>query len=368
MKRLIDDSSIEIGKSMALPKARPFLSICIPAYNRSEVFAELLESILNQSFKDFEIVICEDQSKQRQLIAKIAQDYSALYPNKIFYFENPSNLGYDGNLRELIKKSRGEYCVFMGNDDLLAPDGLSIIASSLNKHPDAGVFLRTYAAFNVTPENIDQVFRYFPEELYMAPGIDTVSLFYRRSVVIPGMTLHRDSSLELETSEFDGSLLYQLYLVGNLLSKKAGVYSPEIVSLYRNDGIPDFGNAPSEKGRFVPNQRTPESSLHFMKSMLQIAAAVEKKSGLKVYKRIFQDMANYSYPFIAIQRDKGPVQFTNYAFGLAKLGFYKSPMFWAYFTALLVIGPKKCDALIRWIKRKIGRTPRIGYSLSSSKT
>lgn len=351
---------------MTEPNRLPFLSICIPAYNRAEVLPELLDSIFSQEFKDFEVVICEDKSKQREAIGAVARNYQDKYPGKIAYYENSTNRGYDGNLQELVRKATGEYCVFMGNDDLFSIDGLGVIARNLKKHPDAGVFLRTYAAFNGDRSNVDQVFRYFPDELYVKPGADAIALFFRRSVVIPGMTLHRETCLEFETKEFDGSLLYQLHLVGNILSKRAGVYSPEVVTLYRNGGIPDFGNAAAEKGKFVPTERTPESSVHFIKSMLDIARSIEVRSGLKVWQRIFNDMANYSYPFISVQMDKGRWTFTKYAISLAKLGFYKSSMFWAYYFALFVFGMRNCDNLIRWLKTKIGRTPRIGYSLSRS--
>jgi len=344
---------------------RPFLSVCIPAYNRAGVLRELLDSIAVQDFAEYEIVICEDSSKERDRIRTIVQDFSLTHKTlTVRYFENETNLGYDNNLKELIRRAAGRFCVFMGNDDLLADCALSTIARTLRSQPNAGVFLRTYAAFNVTTDKIDQVFRYFPEELAIEPGVQAITLFFRRSVVIPGLTLDRDLCLSFESNAFDGSLLYQLYLVGLILAQKGGVYSPEVVTLYRNGGVPEFGNAASERGKFVPNQRTPESSIHFIDSMLAIARHIQNTTRLPVYKGIFQDMACYSYPFISVQADKGKWILTRYAWGLARLGFYKSAMFWGYYLALLIFGTRNCDTFIRWVKAKLGRTPKIGYTLS----
>src|SRR5205085_2678700 len=96
---------------------RPTFSICIPAYNRAQHLGPLLDSIFAQDFKDFEVVICEDKSRERESIAKITRDFATRFPGTIFYYENEENLGYDANIRNLISKASGQFCFFMGNDD-----------------------------------------------------------------------------------------------------------------------------------------------------------------------------------------------------------------------------------------------------------
>jgi len=142
----------------------PIISVCIPAYNRPEVLPALLDSILEQDFDDYEIVICEDKSPLRQDIAKVVSNYLNKFPGRIAYFENEKNLGYDANLRNLFEKATGQYCMFMGNDDLMCAGALSTVAGALGRHPDVGVILRSYASFDGTPDNIAQVFRYFDKE------------------------------------------------------------------------------------------------------------------------------------------------------------------------------------------------------------
>lgn len=336
------------------------ISVCIPAYNRVKVLPDLLLSILNQDYNDFNIVICEDDSPERDKIKEVVSIYQEKFPGKINYHENEKNLGYDGNIRNLIEKSTGEYCFFMGNDDLMCEGALGKVAQALSRHPNVGVLLRSYAAFDGEPTNIVQTFRYFEKELFFQNGQDTITTMYRRSVVIPGMVLHREESLKYSTNIFDGTLLYQLYLVANILVNKNAVFLPDIIVLYRNGGIPDFGNNENEKSRFTPTQQTVESSVHFMKGMLEIARHTENTRKVKVYNAIAKDISNYSYPILAIQSSRSFAVFTKYCFDLVRLGLGKSLLFYLYYMTLVTLGAKRSNDIIVKIKNIIGHTPTIG--------
>lgn len=336
------------------------ISVCIPAYNRSAVLPALLESILTQDFDELEVVINEDGSPERRLIRGIVERYAAQYPDRIRYFENESNLGYDANLRSLIERASGEYCLFMGNDDLMCPGALRTISDTISRHTKVGVFLRSFSAFDGTPDNVVQTFKYFDREIFFPAGAGTISTFYKRSVVIPGVTIHREAALQFATNRFDGTLLYQIYLVANILVEWNGVFSPEIVTWYRNGGVPDFGNSASEKGRFVPRTRTIESSISFMRGMLDIAQYVEAERHVIIYRPILRDLSNYSYPILSVQADKPVGEFFRYYVSLIRLGFGRQPLFHAYFFAILLLGTQPMERMIAWIKGKLGHTPVIG--------
>ena len=336
------------------------ISVCIPAYNRAGVLPELLESILTQNFSDFEIVINEDGSPEQHLIRAVVERYAVSYPDRIRYFENETNLGYDANLRSLIERAGGEYCLFMGNDDLMCPGALKTIVDAILSYPKVGVFLRSFAAFDGVPSNIVQTFRYFDRELFFPAGARTISTFYKRSVVIPGVTMHRETALQFATDKFDGTLLYQIYLIANILVECNGVFSPEIVTWYRNGGIPDFGNSESEKGKFSPKTRTIDSSVNFMRGMLEIAKYVETTRHVDIYRSILKDLSNYSYPILSVQAEKPIGDFFKYYISLIKLGFGKQPLFHAYFFSILLLGTRHMDNIITWLKSKLGYTPAIG--------
>jgi hypothetical protein len=339
---------------------KPKLTVCIPAYNRANFLPVLLDSILSQNFDDYDLLIIEDKSPEGNVIKEIVYEYIERYPNKIHFFKNVNNLGYDGNLRELVEKAFGEYCVFMGNDDLMCPSALAAIDDALHRNPNCGVLVRSYATFDESPDVHKQVFRYYPDEYIIPAGPDAIAAAFRRSVVIPGMVIHRDSAVALATTEFDGSLLYQLYLVGRILEKRSVVFTPKIIALRRDGVAPDFGNSDAERGKFVPKEQTPESSLHFMREMLRIAQHVQVASGLPVFAAIRDDIGSYSYPILSIQARRSKAVFFQYGFALARLGFWRSPQFHAYFVLLIVFGVNHVDSFIRWIKNRLGYTPRMG--------
>jgi hypothetical protein len=230
----------------------------------------------------------------------------------------------------------------------------------VTRFPDVGVVLRSYAAFDGTPDNIVQTFRYFEQERFFPPGPATIATIYRRSVVIPGMTLHRETALRWADDRFDGVLLYQLYLVANILVERGAVFLPDIIVLYRNGGVPDFGNSEAERGKFVPTEHTPESSLHFMRGMLDIARHVENTRGVEIFRPILRDIGNYAYPILAIQAGKPFGVFMRYAWGLARMGLGRSPLFWVYWLAIVLLGTPRIERLILFVKARLGHTPALG--------
>jgi hypothetical protein len=256
--------------------------------------------------------------------------------------------------------AHGVYCVFMGNDDLLAPGALTTIAAGIARHPDIGVVLRSYAQFDGEPGNVWQEFRYFPDERFFPAGGAAAAALYRRSVVICGVVMHRETAAKYATTEHDGTLLYQIYLVACVLYEKNGVALPQIVAHYRMGGIPEFGNAEAERGKFVPEQHTVASSVHFMKGMLDIARAIERDHGQGFYRRVLSDVANYSLPVLSIQSGKPWRAFVGYWFALCKLGLWPYPIFHFYFLALLILGERGSNAVITFIKRRLGYTPTLG--------
>lgn len=336
------------------------LSVCIPAYNRAALLPALLDSVFAQDFQSFEVVIAEDGSPERDAIRAVASDYAARHQGQVIYEENHLNLGYDGNLRRLIELSRGDYVLFMGNDDLMAPGALTAVSEAIQTYPQVGVILRSYASFNTSPDEVVQTFRYFDEDAFFPAGLATITTFFRRCVFISGMVVRRESALSLGTNRFDGTLLYQQHLVGKILARENGVYLTKILSYHRLGGTPDFGSSATERALFVPREQTAESSVNFMRGMLTIAKSVEEATRLPVYLPILRDIGNYAYPILSIQALRSRGEFFSYICALAKLGFWRVPLFYAYALGLLVFGRRACDSLIVKIKRRLGRAPKIG--------
>lgn len=332
------------------------LSVCIAAYNRHDKLRPLLDSILSDSENLDELLICEDMSPERELIRDIVSEYIKKYGNLIKYVENDQNLGYDANLRNLVANASSDFITFVNNDDLLADGAVSKIARFINDNPDASVICRSYSTFYTDPNVPNELFIYFKEDRVFENFERSISTFYRRSVVLSGITFKREFIKNEVTDKYDGSLLYQLYYVIKSLQRGPGFFISDVIANYRLDGIPDFGNAPSERRFHTPTKQTPESSVNFMKFYLKIAF---DNLDSVCYKNILADLSNYSYPVLAIQRNLGLIKYFKYCSKLSALGI-GSKYFTTYKYLLMILNVRITAWGIRTIKRWYGSTPIIG--------
>jgi glycosyltransferase involved in cell wall biosynthesis len=111
------------------------ISVIIPVYNAELTIKETIESVLNQTFQDFEIIVIDDGSQDRTLetIAKIA---SQLQQPKIQIFSYP-NAGVSESRNRGLAKASGEFIAFLDHDDLWTPDKLESQLNALKNHPEA---------------------------------------------------------------------------------------------------------------------------------------------------------------------------------------------------------------------------------------
>lgn len=345
---------------MSTGAIRPLISVCIPAYNRAHYLAPLLDSVLTQNFDDFEIVICEDHSPERVAIRRIAQSYVEASPNKIRYFENEINLGYDANIRQLVEKASGQYCFFMGNDDLMCPGSLRHLAELIQKHPGLGFVLRGYAVFDQTPDKILHELRYFSDERELPAGEEAIVICYRRSGVISGYIIHRDDARAAATDQFDGTLYYQMHLTASVLWRRNAVCTPRIMVLCRANEPPDFGNSDKEKGVYTPGRYTVAARLNMVRGALSIIADFDASHATRLRSLVVQDYANYFYPFIVDQLTLPLRDYLNLYRGYCRMGFWRYPMFHLYCAVCYLLGARRFDWLTRAVRGLLGRNVRFG--------
>lgn len=110
----------------------PPLSVLMPAYNAERYLAKAIESILNQTFGDFEFLIVDDGSTDRSLA--ILQRYAAR-DGRIRLTSRP-NTGIVGALNEMVDRARAPLLARMDADDLAMPERFARQMSYLAEHPD----------------------------------------------------------------------------------------------------------------------------------------------------------------------------------------------------------------------------------------
>ena len=100
-------------------KKSPKVSIIIPVYNGANFLSEAIQSALNQTYRNFEVIVINDGSRDQDATEKIARSFG----RKIRYFQKP-NGGVASALNFGIKKMRGEYFSWLSHDDLYFPEKL----------------------------------------------------------------------------------------------------------------------------------------------------------------------------------------------------------------------------------------------------
>ncbi|MGD1871961.1 MAG: glycosyltransferase family 2 protein [Mastigocoleus sp.] len=107
------------------------VSICIPTFNRIDILPFAIESVIKQSYTDFELIVCDDGSTDgtSELMAHY-QD------NRIKYIRHSENIGKSNNMRSGFEAAKGEYFIKFDDDDRLVPEFLERTISVLDKYSD----------------------------------------------------------------------------------------------------------------------------------------------------------------------------------------------------------------------------------------
>lgn len=114
----------------------PKVSVLMPVYNtREDHLRGAIESILNQTFSDFEFLILNDASTDEN-VEKVVKSY---HDARIRYAVNEKNLGISRTRNRLLEMARGEYLAVVDHDDVSMPDRLAEEVAWLDMHPETGI-------------------------------------------------------------------------------------------------------------------------------------------------------------------------------------------------------------------------------------
>jgi len=99
--------------------ANPVVSVCIPTYKGASTIGAAIDSVLAQSFGDFELIVIDDGSPDETPAVVTART-----DRRLRLLRNPKNLGPEGNWNRCLELARGEYVKLLPHDDLLHPNCL----------------------------------------------------------------------------------------------------------------------------------------------------------------------------------------------------------------------------------------------------
>ncbi|MGZ5028128.1 MAG: glycosyltransferase family 2 protein [Methylobacter sp.] len=126
----------------------PKVSILIPVYNRKDYIAECIQSALNQTFTDFEIVVVDNASDDGTW--EICRQFAA-NDHRVRIFQNDTNIGPVRNWLACVEKAQGSFGKILFSDDLMFPEFLEHTLPYL-EDPEIG-FVSTAALIGESPDN-----------------------------------------------------------------------------------------------------------------------------------------------------------------------------------------------------------------------
>ncbi|MBM4201032.1 MAG: glycosyltransferase family 2 protein, partial [Gammaproteobacteria bacterium] len=101
--------------------ADPLVSICMPLYNTERFVGDAIRGVLNQTYRNFELIVCDNGSTDRSVA--IVEEFAAKDP-RIRLCRNRRNLGYAGNLHKVTSLALGEFMIVHCADDLAEPGAI----------------------------------------------------------------------------------------------------------------------------------------------------------------------------------------------------------------------------------------------------
>ncbi len=218
--------------------ANPKVSICVPTYNRADILPYAINSVLNQSYLDFELLICDDASPDNT--AEVVAQWS---DPRIRYIRHPQNIKRSRNMRSGYEAAIGEYFIKFDDDDALTPSFLEKTVAVLDAHPDADFVCSDHWIINVHNERDEAATtansaKWGKDRLAYGKIEDLVAETFVRQSLQVGSSLFRKTSLDavdFMRFEADGCEDFDL-LVRCALAGQTAYFIPERLMEYRFHG------------------------------------------------------------------------------------------------------------------------------------
>jgi len=150
----------------------PKVSVCIPTYNRSKFLQESIESVLAQTYRDFELIICDNASTDNTIdVVKSFKD------PRIKFFINDNNTGAVNNMNKCIELAEGDYITIFHDDDVMILNNLEYKVKFLDETPNVGLVYSDVYIIDANGKVTD--------------GPSTVNMNSKQEVILSGLTFFK---------------------------------------------------------------------------------------------------------------------------------------------------------------------------------
>lgn len=321
--------------------SREDISIVVPAYNRAPELGELLRSILNQTMTPGEIVVVEDCSPERAALREVCHSLASECERagiRLNYIENEVNLGFDRNLRKCLGAPTRTWALLLGNDDLLLPNAVQETVKFLAAH-DVEVASCSFVRFSDDISRPLGVSRVADADTVFKAGEASSGMIFRTGAFMGGLVFNVDFCRRNETTSYDGSLYYQIYLFALAFCSKGIGYIACPIAAGRSGNAPMFGSADNEKTVHVPGAYTAAGRSKMWQGVLKIIGDRQASSGVTLVPQIRHELiARQSFHIFEMNAGAGGRANRDLKSELKRLDLFDHPVPVFFYTLNIVFG------------------------------
>jgi glycosyltransferase involved in cell wall biosynthesis len=177
----------------------PSVTVIIPSYNHAAFLPDCLNSIINQSFTDWQVILIDDGSTDYSV--EVAQTFAQQDP-RIQVHINPKNLGTYGTQARALNLTESPYVAVMNSDDFWAPEKLSKQITQLENHPDIALsYVLGWLVQNATPDITNDVHQSWPTSGVQNP---LPFLVFENRILASGVLWRREFARFETTCRYSG--------------------------------------------------------------------------------------------------------------------------------------------------------------------
>lgn len=196
---------------------KPVFSICIPNYNYANYIGQTIQSVLDQTYPDYEIVVVDNASTDNSI-----QVVELFHSERIRLFRNEYNVGFAPNLDRAATQARNPFIIMLSSDDLMRPTALEEYARIIERLNDAAEHALIVSAIDVIDGQGQFIERHTRQDYYdLAPESEMTARFSDPAVeAFQGLTVFRQVFPRMSVPGHFCSTLYS-----HRLYERVGGYS-----------------------------------------------------------------------------------------------------------------------------------------------
>ena len=222
----------------------PFVSICTPTFNRPELLARTIRSVLSQTHTNLELIITDNSADDAS--EKVVRAFN---DPRIRYERNETNLGFIKNILKSVSLAKGKYIKVLMDDDLIMPQAIELMVDACEKNPSVGVVMAPMSLIDNDDKRIYPHFYIFRKMTYryrfqvgdgIVPGARILKEFlvHDYPCCVPSGLLYRAECLQkLGTFDPDSGFALDVEIAMRIAAHYDFYYIDQVLTAFRYSGV-----------------------------------------------------------------------------------------------------------------------------------